>query len=121
MGTDANDSQAITPVQAKGAGGLSASHWDTGREHIRENLRIWRQALSKWPERIPADMLVDIAEAINRHLKSGDDRVEASAIRSGMELMQYRLKLLETLDKMDRLDSGEYTENVRQAVRIIIE
>ena len=95
-------------------------HWDEPTR-VRTNLRMWRHALSKWPERIPPNMLEEIAEAINRNLRSDDDRVSASAIRGGMDILNYRLKLLETLDKMERLDAGEATENVQQAVRIIIE
>jgi hypothetical protein len=61
------------------------------------------------------DRLCDIAES------NPDDELAVSATRVLVTMDQTDMHALEIIDKQQRLDAGQATENVQQAVRIIIE
>ena len=91
-----------------------------------------RMASSRLPNKPLADiagvpMVVRVAQQAQRSQASrvvvaaDDARIVAAAIRSGIALNDSNLKVLEVLDKLERLDAGEATENVAQRVVVIVE
>jgi hypothetical protein len=88
---------------------------------LKKDVALMRRAVrERWG--VPAkrrrpivDRMCDIAET------HPDEELAVTTTRVLVMMDQADMHAVEMLDKMDRLDAGESTENVRQVVKIVIE
>ena len=87
-----------------------------------EDLKILRRAaLNRWD--VPPQLKRAIVERIDQRLSEGSlsDRALFACAQCLAAFDKNDLAALALLDKIHRLDTGGATENVQQAVRVIIE
>jgi hypothetical protein len=87
----------------------------TDPHHKREDYRIFRRML-KWSDRISEDTLARVIETAENDLLDEDGRVRNAARKTIVEIMDKAGKSIVELDRMERLDRGDPTENNRVTI-----
>lgn len=107
-------------------GGTGALRVDAGRPHLRGQLRTFSRAFDQgWikPWEIKPQVMRDLARDVelikDAAMAKGDLRSAVNASDLLRKMAADNVALADRLDKAERLDAGQSTENVRQEVTVV--
>lgn len=88
------------------------------RHHTRADLALLRRALrNKWP--VTSEHQGRIVDRLMELVDDPDPKIAASAVRTGVAVVDANIRIDLEADKADRLDAGLATDRVEMPVKVL--